>query len=167
MIREKASYFPSSQLNHLVSSEVRIGEQDKSKNTGGIGGHEILSYICVTFESCLCSSDINIELRYFCGEKMTAQENSAFCQQDKVTNYQFASMILIPFIFFICAYSNSLTTSILARVAGALVFYLFRGFAAIHCVHLTPLRKTTVRFEKYGHFIIVWLIFDVILRWLP
>ena len=35
------------QLNHLVSSEVRIGEQDKSKNTGGHwGARNIELYLC-------------------------------------------------------------------------------------------------------------------------
>ena len=51
------------QLNHIISSEVRIGEQDKSKKTGALGGHEILIYICVTFECLLCRSDIIIELQ--------------------------------------------------------------------------------------------------------
>ena len=42
--------------------------------------------------------------------------------------------------------------TLLASVAGDLVFYLFREFAAIYYVHIAPLRKITLRFEKYGHF---------------
>ena len=34
-----------SELNDLVSSEVRIGEQDKSENTGGVGARNIELYL--------------------------------------------------------------------------------------------------------------------------
>ena len=62
-----------------------------------------------------------------------------------------------------------MTTTILANVTGTLVFYLFRGFAAIDCVHLTvdTVAQNYCRIRKYGHFIIVCLIFDVILEGLP
>ena len=68
-------------------------------------------------------------------------------------------------LFLICVYSKSLTITFLANMAKALVFYLICEFAVIYCIHMTPLPKITARFEKYGHFYIVCIIFHVLLGW--
>ena len=108
-----------------------LGNKIKAKTGGGAWGYEILSYICVTLESCLCSSDVIIDLRYFCRVKMTPQIKFSLLSPSEGSIFLVWIKDSHSFHFLICVYSNSLTANIPANVAGALVFYLFREFAYI------------------------------------
>ena len=115
-------------------------------------------------ENFLSISDVTTEIHYIYGKNDTTGKF-------RLSSPGLGSKLLVWInesyysLFLICVYSKSLTITFLANMAKALVFSLICEFAVIYCIHMTPLPKITARFEKYGHFYIVCIIFHVLLGW--